>query len=511
MSHNYFIGVDIGTTSTKAIVFAATGEVKGSGNQGYSLLVPQPGWAEQDPQVIFTAVVTAMRDAVDQSGVLKSQIAAVSFSGAMHSLIAVDAEGEPLHHAIIWADNRSVAQTSRLKQDNSGHSLYLRTGTPIHPMSPLPKLMWLQEEHPEIFQRAARFISIKEYVLYRLLNRFVVDHSIASATGLLNLSQLQWDETALTLAGIRSDQLSDLVPTTQILRGIKPDYAKAMGLATDTPIVVGATDGVLANLGVGAIAPHQIAITIGTSAAVRAVVPQPMTDQQGRTFCYALTENHWVIGGPSNSGGIVLRWLRDNFCQPEVEQAKQQGIDPYDLMVQAASEVAAGSEGLLCLPFLLGERAPYWNPDARGIFFGVGLHHRRPHFIRAVMEGILFAVHSINLALQDLSGTTQEIRASGGFARSAPWRQMMADIFNAEVLVPEVYEGSAFGAAALGMYAVQALSRLEDVEQLIQIRERHLPNLDLLHTYQHSFSVYERIYANAVGEFKTLAEFQRKE
>lgn len=510
MSHDYFIGVDIGTTSTKAIVFSAAGDVKGMGNRGYPLLVPQPGWAEQDPSAIFESVIVAIRDAVSQSGVLQSQIAAVSFSGAMHSVIAIDAEGKPLQHAVIWADNRSVAQTTRLKQD-SGHTLYLRTGTPIHPMSPLPKLMWMREENPDIFAQTVRFISIKEYVLYQLLGHFVVDYSIASATGLMNLERLQWDETALAMAGIRADQLSELVPTTHVLRGMKPEYAAAMGLASDTPIVVGANDGCLANLGVGALAPYQVAVTIGTSSAVRAVIPKPMTDQRGRTFCYALTENHWVIGGPSNNGGIVLRWLRDNFCQMEVEQAKQQGIDAYDLMLQAATQIAPGAEGLICLPFLSGERAPYWNPNARGIFFGVGLHHHKAHFIRSVLEGVLFAVYSITLALRDLAGTAQEIRASGGFARSAPWRQMAADIFGSEVLVPQVYEGSAFGAAALGMYAVQAIPRLEDVEKLIQIGDRHSPNPNLFNIYQQLFSVYEQVYADVFKEFTTLAEFQRKE
>lgn len=511
MSYDYFIGVDIGTTSTKAIVFSATGNVKGMANHGYPLLVPQPGWAEQNPNAIFQAVIAAIRDAIAQSGVLRSQIAAVSFSGAMHSVIAIDAKGEPLHHAIIWADNRSVPQTTRLKQDGSGHALYRKTGTPIHPMSPLSKLMWMREESPDLFEQAVRFISIKEYVLYQLLNRFVVDHSIASATGLLNLEQLQWDETALTAAGIRAEQLSELVPTTHVLRGMKPEYAEVMGLAPDTPIVVGANDGCLANLGVGAIAPHQVAITLGTSSAVRAVIPQPLTDNQGRTFCYALTEQHWVIGGPSNNGGIVLRWLRDNFCQLEVERAKQQGIDPYDLMVQAATQIDPGAEGLICLPFLSGERAPYWNPNARGIFFGMGLHHHKAHFIRSVLEGVLFAVYSIAVALQDLAGTAQEIRVSGGFARSAPWRQIAADIFGSEVLVPQVYEGSAFGAAVLGMYAVQAISHLEEVEKLIQIGDRHAPNPDLINTYQQLFSVYERVYADVAKEFITLAAFQRSE
>lgn len=510
MNPTYFIGVDIGTTSTKAIVFSETGQVKGMGNYGYPLQVPQPTWAEQDPDVILQAVITAIREAVGASGAEKSQVAAVSFSGAMHSLIAIDARGQLLSQAIIWADNRSTDQAAHLKKDGIGHALYLKTGTPIHPMSPLPKLMWMRQEDSDRFRQAAKFISIKEYVLYRLLGVLVVDYSIASATGLFHLARLAWDEDAIETAGIRPDQLSDPVSTTQILRGIKLEYAAALGLDPETPIVIGATDGVLANLGVGAISPRRVAITIGTSSAIRTVVSQPLTDPQERTFCYALTPDRWVIGGPSNNGGIVLRWLRDRFCQAEVEQAAQQGIDPYDLMVAAALKVPAGAEGLLCLPFLSGERAPYWNPDARGIFFGMGLHHHKGHFIRSVMEGILFAVYSINLALRDLAGAADEIRASGGFVRSQPWCQMLADIFDNEVLIPAVYEASAFGAAVLGMYAVGAIEDLAEVDRLIHITHRHSPDRQQSPLYPRLFSLYERVYQHAVTEFKDLADLQRQ-
>lgn len=499
----YFVGVDIGTTSTKALVFSESGTVQGMGNYGYSLLVPQPGYAEQDPEDILKAVIQAIRTAITQANLTKSQIAAVSFSGAMHSIMAVDAQGYPLTKAIIWADNRSIAQTEELHQNGRGRVLYRRTGTPIHPMSPLPKLIWMREENPDCFQKAAKFVSIKEYIFYQLLDCWVVDYSIASATGLFNLVQLGWDEEALATAGIQVNQLSEPVPTTQILRGLKFQYAEAMGLDADTPVIVGATDGVLANLGVGAIASGQVAITIGTSSAIRTVVPQPLTDTHGRTFCYALTANHWVIGGPSNNGGIVLRWLRDNFCQPEMEQANQQGIDAYDLMIKQALTVPPGAEGLLCLPFLSGERAPYWNPHAKGIFYGVGLHHHKPHFIRAVMEGILLAVYSINWALRDLAGSAAEIRASGGFVRSQPWCQMLADIFGCEVLIPEVYEGSAFGAAVLGMVAVGALSQLEDVGKLIHIQRCHSPNLRFSETYQQLFLLYERLYVCCQGVLAT--------
>ena len=507
MSDSYFIGVDIGTTSTKAIVFDATGVMKGKGDRGYPIVVPHPGWAEQDPETIFTAMLLAIREAIEQANVSKTAIAALGFSGAMHSLIAVDASGKPLTAAIIWADNRSVEQTTQLKEDGIGHEIYLQTGTPIHPMSPLPKLLWMKQLAPEVFHQAAKFISIKEYIFYQLFKRFVVDYSIASTTGLFNLRQLHWDTTALSFIGINADRLSEPVPTTYVLRGVKQEYADTMGIDAATPIVIGASDGVLANLGVGAITPNQVAITIGTSGAVRTVVPKPLTDPKGRTFCYTLTENHWVIGGASNNGGIVLRWLQDQFCQAEVASAHQLQVDPYEVMTKAASEIAAGAEGLLFLPFLSGERAPYWNAEARGIFFGVSLHHQRAHFIRAVLESILFAVYSINLALNDLIYTKREIRASGGFARSKTWLQMTADIFGSELVVPQVFEGSGFGAAVLAMFAVGQLAELEAVEQFIRIDHRYQPDHALSQRYHQLFSIYDRLYHNNVQEFSMLQNF----
>ncbi|SFI75797.1 gluconokinase [Brevibacillus centrosporus] len=510
MKQTYFIGLDIGTTSTKAIVFTPSGAVRGVGNVDYPLLVPQPSWAEQDPETIFAAVISALKTAIEKADVDKRAIGGIGFSTAMHSLIAVDHQGSPLTHSIIWADNRSTSQVDQLKQDGVGHSIYLATGTPIHPMSPLPKIMWLREQAPDTFRKAAKFISIKEYVIHRLFGQYVVDYSIASATGLFHLRKLDWDENALQVAGITRQQLSEPVPTTHILRGMKIRYAEEIGLDVDTPFVVGASDGVLANLGIGAIDHGQVAITIGTSGAVRTVVPEPITDPKGRTFCYLLTENHWVIGGPSNNGGIMLRWFRDEFSWPEVEKAKQMGVDPYDVMIEAAEHVPAGAEGLLFLPFLSGERAPYWNAQARGSFFGIGLHHKREHFIRAVLEGILFSVYSIGIALRDLAGGATEIRASGGFARSRQWRQIMSDMFGYEVLIPESHESSSYGAALLAMHALGALNDLHDVKNMIHISHRHEPNLERSSTYLQLFYIYERVYYNLLEEYKLISEFQKQ-
>ncbi len=493
---NHFIGIDIGTTSTKAIAVSFTGEVKGIATQEYPLLAPQPRFAEQDPIVIFSAVLQAVREAIQQANLSSRDVTAVGCSSAMHSLIVMSADHVLLSQSITWADGRSINQAEALKSSN-GIQIYQNTGTPVHPMSPLTKLLWMRECDPELFDKAAKFISIKEYVLYQLFEQYIVDYSIASATGLFNLRTLNWDETALELAQIRSDQLSELVPTTHILQGIKPKYAEIMGLDSNVPIVIGASDGALANIGVGAIASNQLAITIGTSSAVRKVVSEPLTDAQARTFCYAFTDKQWLIGGASNNGGIVLRWFRDQFGQPEIAQ----GGNAYDRLIELAESVPAGADGLLFLPFLSGERAPYWNADARGVFFGVSLQHQRSHFARAVLEGILFAAYSITTVLSDLTETSQSILVSGGMARSSAWRQMMADLFGIEVLAPEVYEASGFGAAVLAMYAVKQIDQLEQVRSMIRMGDRHLPNLHLSEQYHKQFERYQRIYQQLEPEF----------
>lgn len=504
------IGLDVGTTSTKSVVFGPKGKIRGVHAVDYPLIQPNPSWAEQDPDQILQAVIDSVRHSLLKAKVAADDVLAIGLSTAMHSVIALDANGQPLTQTIIWADNRSIKHSNRIKEELAGHEIYKRTGTPIHPMSPLPKLLWMKEEAPETFSRAAKFVSIKEYVLYRLFGQFVVDYSIASATGMFNLEYLEWDEGVMNLLGITVNHLSKPVPTTHILSGMNKDMAAQMGVRREIPFVVGASDGVLANLGVGAIGPGELAVTIGTSGAIRTVTDRPRTDEKGRTFCYALTDKHWVIGGPTNNGGIMLRWLRDEFAAPEIEVAKKLGIDPYELMITYAEKVPAGAEGLIFLPFLSGERAPYWNANARGVFFGISLHHKREHFIRAVLEGVIMSVFSVGAALRDLAGPAKDIRASGGFAKSAVWRQILSDVMGRELLVPESHEASSLGAAVLALYAVGDIDSLEQVKDWLKITHRHAPNLANSETYQQLFRMYERIYHKLEDEFEMIAEFQKK-
>lgn len=506
----YVIGVDIGTTGTKSVLFTLTGEVVSKWLIEYPLYSPTPVMAEQDPDEILQAVLKTVGQVVKQSEIQPEEILCLSFSAAMHSLIAVAADNTLLTRSITWADNRSAAWATTVKQKYQGHEIYLRTGTPIHPMSPLVKLVWLRHEQPDLFQQAAKFISIKEYVFYHLFQQYVVDYSIASATGLFNLEALQWDEAALEMAGIRADQLSQIVPTTHVLQPMVPALARLMGILPETPVVIGASDGVLSNLGVGAMSPEIVATTIGTSGAIRAVIHRPMTDPKARLFCYALTEQHWVVGGAVNNGGIAMRWLRDQFADSESMVAKRLGKDPYELLMLLADTVPPGANGLIFHPYLLGERSPLWDANARGSFFGLTLNHTKAHLIRAVMEGILFNLLIVLQALQDFTGVTQQIQATGGFAKSELWRQMMADIFNQPITIPQQHESSCLGAAILGLYAFQQIETLNATPQMIGATHQHQPIAANAQVYQQIVPVYVRLLEQFRSEYAMIAELQDK-
>lgn len=442
---NIILAVDIGTTSAKALAVDASGRVLGRHSIGYPLLTPRPGYAEQDPDTIYEAVLDCMAAVVREGGWKADEILCVSFSSYNHSLILADREGRPLTPSITWADQRSAAQAERLREDGTGLNNYLRTGTPIHPMSPLPKLIWMREQRADLFASAYQFIGIKEYIFYRLFGQYVTEHSMASATGLFNLETLGWDPGALQLAGIREEQLPRIAPTTERISGLKPETAERLGLRTDTPFVLGGQDGVLANLGIGAVEEGMFAVTIGTSSAVRTAVSRPTLEPEGRLFCYALTQDHWIVGGASNNGAIVAQWITEKlFPGRSMEE-----------VLPLAGDVAPGAEGLLFLPLLAGERAPFWDAYAKGVMFGLTLSHSEKHMLRAAMEGVLFQIAAIVSLMEQSGGKAREIRASGGFARSPLWCQMMADLLGVPVRVPESVESSGLGAAQLGLYAME--------------------------------------------------------
>ena len=489
MNENVIIGVDIGTTSTKTVAFSESGSIFSETAKEYPLYSKPAGTAEQDPDEIYEAVIATLRTVVYEVKSNGHSIAAVSFSAAMHSLIALDQTGNPLTNSITWADQRSVQEAKALRSDTRGLDIYKRTGTPIHPMSPLTKLIWFKKNDPALFEAAHKWVSIKDYVFYRLFHDYIVDYSIASATGLFHLENLDWDEEALNMAGISKDQLSRPVKTTHIVKGLQKDAAEQTGLAPSTPFIIGASDGVLANLGVAAIEPGSVACSVGTSGAVRTVIPHPITDNKGRLFCYALTEDHWVIGGPVNNGGIAFRWLRDNVF----DDLSRGESHPYEVLNQRAERVKPGAGGLIFLPYLTGERAPFWNADLRGAFFGLNLNHTRNDMIRSVMEGVMFQLDMVVDTLKQSGVEPKEFRVSGGFTKSKLWPQIMADIFEKDILVPEGISSACFGAALLGMKALELIENFTDITDKVEIKQRHHPNPENVAVYKDYKPLFKRL------------------
>ncbi|MGB7486972.1 MAG: gluconokinase [Phormidesmis sp.] len=509
----YVIGVDIGTSSTKAVLFDTNGQQRGRSAEGYELRSPEPGAAEQDPDDILHACTQTVANVVKHSDMAPGELIGIAFSAAMHTLLLIDQEDQPLTPVFTWADNRSDRIASQIaSQDaHSDPNLYQRTSLPIHPMSPVVKLAWLQQTQPEIFAQAARIASIKEYVLHHWCKEWVIDLSIASTTGFLNLQSQTWDTGALKIAGIQPNQLSTLVATTHQL-ALTEKFAQKMNISPDVPVVVGASDGVLSNLGVGAISHGQAAITLGTSGAVRQVVSQPTTAKDAQLFCYALSEDLWVMGGAVNNGGIVLQWTRDSLVPYSIPPNERRLSRPepsastYERLTKMAQEIEPGADGLIFHPHILGERAPLWNAQARGNFFGLGRHHTQGHLVRAVMEGVLYNMASVFTSLEQAGGKVDVLSASGGFAQSDLWQQILADIFEREVVIPTVIESSALGAAVLALVAVGEWSGLSQIQDCVEVAQSRQPVAANVKRYHKMLPIYNDLLAGFAEQYAALQQ-----
>ena len=488
------LGVDIGTTSAKAVAFDADGRALGHGETAYQLLEPEPGQAVQDPVAVVEGTLAAVRAAAAAARDQGARIDALSFSGAMHSLVGLDGAGRALTPLITWADMRATEQAERLRREHP--ELHDRTGTPVHPMAPLTKLVWFAEQEPATFAAVRRWAGIKELVVARITGAWAVDHSIASGTGLLNLQALDWDREALAIAGIDADRLSRPVPTTERL-ALDAAAASELGLEAELPVIVGAGDGPLANLGLGAVRPGVAACSIGTSGALRLMVERPAVDPQRSVFCYALTPGRWVVGGAINNGGVVLRWAGEALAPDLGDHAEAQ-------LLALAERVPPGSDGLIMLPYLLSERAPHWSSEPRGAYVGLTRHHGRGHLVRAALEGVCQQLGLVLASMRDAGNEVHEIRATGGFARSALWRQMLADALGMPIGFAAGHEGSAFGAALLGMEALGLVDGIDRAAQLVAIEDVVEPDAAAAAVYAELRPTFASLYEALLPAFRAL-------
>jgi len=483
------LAVDIGTTNIKAGVLSATGQVLRVSTRELALVRDESGRAEHDPLQLWDAFRAVCREVTESYG---SQVAALVLSAYQLSVLAVDDHGEPLTGIITLLDTRPQRTFTHLLEQADTRRLYERTGCPPLFHYPLSKLCWLKHTQPETFSRARRFVGAKDYLIYRLTGSWVTEASLGTATQMMNLAHLQWDEYALSLLGVEPERLPAPVPAERILAPVSAQICDEIGVARGCQLVPGVYDGGAVAIGIGAMLECTAAINVGTTAMLRMALPQPVLDADPAMrlqTCY-LASGKWFPGGAINNAGVTLRWLRDHVLHIG-----------YDAM-NAEAEAIRDSAGLFFLPFLSGERNPQIGNAASGVFFGLRGYHTRGHMVRAVMEGVCFALRIVYEALLDNGVTPAEVRVGGGGSRSPLWMQTMADVLGVPLQVSAVEEPALVGSAVLGYTALGVYSDVVQATQaMVQPGARYTPHEERVEEMSRRYRFFRRLMTDLGGAF----------
>lgn len=472
------LGVDIGTTSVKVMAANPEGEEHYAAETTYDIQETKTGYREQNPELLLKSTEDTIAKVIEN---VKLPVSAFCFSSAMHSVLCINASGQPITPLIIWADKRSVSYAEELRKSKKGMGIYSRCGAPLHAMLPLCKIAWIRDNQPEIFNSTYKFLSIKEYFFYTWFGVDVIDYSIASATGLFDIHTLAWNEEALAYAGISAKQLSKPVSTTFFLRSSE-QLSEKFNILTGTPFVIGASDGCLANLNASGLNAKEATLTLGTSGAIRLTVDEYQPDPEMRIFNYILTEQYHVIGGPTNNGGIILEWILEKLY-PD--------LSTYEEVLEKIRAIPSGADGLICVPYFYGERAPVWNEQEKGNFYGILNHHSRDHMARAAVEGIIFNVLGIAKGLEAATQSKIEaVWADGGLTRSDFVVQLISDVFNLPVYLSASSHGVDRGAILLGAYALGLIDSL-DIKP--NRKKTFYPDLERHKVLSRSYAVFENL------------------
>jgi xylulokinase len=446
MENMHFIGIDVGTGGTRAIIINDKGIVIASATEEHEAFAsPRIGWAEQNPEDWWRACGIAVRKAMSQAGLDGDAIGSVGFSGQMHGAVMLDAQDAVVRPALIWCDVRTEKQCEDLTRKIGAESLIQLTCNPALPNFTLTKFLWVRENEPENWRRVRSVMLPKDYVRFRMTGERAIDVADASGTLLLDVVNRRWSDEMIQQAKMDESMLPRLYESQEICGTVTRSGAMATGLRAGTPVVAGAGDQAAGATGMGIVAPGAVCATIGTSGVVFAATDRPALDSKGRlhTFCHAVPQR-WHVMGVTQAAGLSLRWFRDQFGA-----GSDDGRDPYERLTEEASRVSAGCDGLLWAPYLMGERTPHLDPNARGALIGLTASHTRGHVIRSIMEGVAFSLKDSFTLFAEMGVPVNRIRLGGGGARSPLWRQIQADVYGQEVEIVEAEEGAAYGAAIL--------------------------------------------------------------
>jgi xylulokinase len=494
---SYLMGIDVGTTGTRAVVVRPDGHVMGAATGDHQpMRMEKPGWAEQDPEDWWRATVLAVRSVIDQTGVKCSEIGAIGLSGQMHGVVLLDGASAVLRPALIWCDQRSQQQCDWITSQVGAERLRRLALNPALTGFSAPKLLWVRDHEPAVYERAKHLLLPKDYVRLRLTGEFASDVSDASGTLLLDVTKRKWSKEILSALAIDPALLPPVQESTEVTGGVTAAASLLTGLKARTPVAAGAGDQAASAVGNGVVSPGLTSATLGTSGVIFAYTDKPKLDPKGRihTFCHAVP-GKWHVMGVTQGAGLSLRWFRDELGAAETWYAKQVGADPYELILREAEQAPPGSGGLLFLPYLMGERTPHLDPQARGMWFGLTAAHSRAHLIRSILEGVAFSLRDSLEIFAELKIPVSEIRASGGGSRSGLWRQIQADIYGREVVSLREAEGSAFGAALLAGVASGTYDSVDEAaREAIQVREHIRPHAGNARLYGKQYKVYRQLY-----------------
>lgn len=485
------LGIDVGTGGTRALLIDDAGRIIASETAEHRPFAsPQTGWAEQDPLDWWRACRESVRAVLCSSATRAGDIAAVGFSGQMHGAVLLDASGTPLRPSLIWCDQRTSEEARELTNQVGEDKLIAWTCNPALTNFTATKLLWVRKHEPHLFKQFRMLQLPKDYVRYRLTGEYGMDLADASGTLLLDVAHRRWSAEMVNAANLDVSVLPTLFESSQVCARISLEGAEATGLAAGTPVVAGAGDQAAGAVGLGVVAPGAVHATIGTSGVVFASTDRPAMDPRGRlhTFCHAVP-GRWHVMGVTQAAGLSLRWFRDQFG------AAGNPVDPYESLTREAASVPPGSDGVMWAPYLMGERTPHLDPEARAALIGLAANHRRAHVVRAILEGVAFSLRDSFSIFEEMKVSVKNIRLGGGGARSVLWQQIQADVYAHAVEIVEAEEGAAYGAALLAGVGAGVWKTVDEAcRQTVRVKITIEPNRESSVFMQQQYRKYRRIY-----------------
>ena len=501
----YILSVDSGTTASKVSLFDEGGELLAISTQEYPLITPSALAVEVRVETLWDAFKAGVSEVLKKTKVDPESIIALGISAQGETLIPMDKEGKPLRNAIVWLDNRAQEEAEILSSEfNDGASYKITGQVKIVPTWPASKILWIKRNESDIFRKVYKYLLVEDYLIYRMTGEFVAEGSLLCSTVYWNIITRKWWDEMLDFLEVSADQLPEIRESGEAVGEILSPVASELGLSSKTIVSTGALDQAAGATGVGNIRPGTFSENTGAALAICAPLEKPVFDPSGRMPIHYFVRPATYMAHTFTTGGMVLRWFRDSFCQQEMQVGAMSGIDAYDLIGQEAARVAPGSEGLIMLPHLQGAMAPEANPKAKGMFYGFTLRHTKAHFARAIMEAIACIVRRNIEVLEDLNIKVNEIRALGGGARSRLWKQIEADLTRRPVLTMRNEEAACLGAAILAGTAVGLYKSIDEAcEKMVSIKERFDPNPANFEVYEKTYQRYVRLYNDLCRLFAT--------